>query len=390
MDAKSTKPAPASERAISIDAIRGLAILGILPVNIQYFGMGVDHTAIDPSAMDNWMRTLVHIFFESKFIGLFSLLFGAGIIMMDRSCQRKGVTGTGVFLRRNSILLAMGFVHAYLLWYGDILFTYAVIGFGVFWLRRLGWRWLMLIGGAIFVFGWIVTSWLVILEGDSSSPYSYAEEIALGQGGFVDRIGAYAILAAYYQTLIMLLFSSWFNTGLMLMGMALAKLGFFTGQLPTRLYLGIIAFGATIALPMIALSTSTIPEGASMSIYYSYANLLLAPILGVGYASVLILLCTRLKWTALVAPFAAAGRMALTNYLMQSVLCAFIFYGGLGGLGLIGEYNDAGVHLIGAGIIGAQLIIGPLWLMAFRFGPMEWLWRSMTYLKLQPMRRTTA
>ncbi len=383
------KPVQPAQRALSIDAIRGFAILGILPVNIQYFGMGLDKIATNPTDTDHWVRAIVHVLFESKFISIFSLLFGAGIVLMDRSAQRRGTSGTGVYLRRTAILLTIGLIHAYLFWYGDILVTYAIIGFAAYWFRRLEWKWLLLIGGALFFFGWLFTSWIFAQGGDSSGLISRADELAAARGGFFERVMAHIWFVIILQTVFLVLFAAWFNAGLMLIGMALVKAGFFTGELATRLYLGLIVFGAVIAIPAITIATSTIPEGAQMSMAYSYVNLVLAPVLGLGYASVIILICTRHKHARLLTPLAATGRMALTNYLFQSVACVFLFYGGLGGLGLIGRYNDTGVFLIGAGIIVAQLVLSTLWLRAFRFGPAEWLWRSLTYGRVQPMLRSS-
>lgn len=390
MDAAHPLAAPTSvaQRALSIDALRGVAILGILAVNIQYFGLGLEMIAPDPTAADRAAESIVRIVFESKFITIFSLLFGAGIVLMDASALRRDENWTGRFLRRNGILLAIGFVHAYLLWYGDILFTYAVVGFAVFWLRRLDARWLALIGGGMYLVGLLLTGWLWALSGDSGMDMN--EEFAAARGSFLERMAYHAFVAAFIQTALLVLFASWFNTGLVLLGMALAKWGVFRGKRPTREYVYALLAAALLALPAITLAALALDGRTLGYVIWGYTNLFFAPILAAGYASAVILLCTRTKLSWIAHPFAAVGRMALSNYILQSVVCVFLFYGGLGGLGWIGEFNNAAILGICFAIFAAQLVISPLWLMVFRFGPLEWLWRSLTYWRPQPMLRDRA
>ncbi|GAB4551425.1 MAG: DUF418 domain-containing protein [Phycisphaerales bacterium] len=375
-------PVAPDRRAVSIDALRGLGILGILLVNIQYFGMGLMHKAPNPSDLDHLVRALVAILCESKFVTIFSLLFGAGIVLMDQSAQRKGERWTGRFLMRTGILLVMGFLHAYLLWYGDILFTYALIGFVVFWFRRLHPALLIGIGCAWYALGLLATGWIFALDSEGY-PVPTAVEFAAARAGDLPRIMVYALIALYYQTGIFLLFSAWFNTGLMLVGMGLCKLGFLQGSWRTKRYLIFIALGLLVALPLIALAYQTRPGGAGMSLAWAYTNLALAPFVSLAYCSILILACTRKTPNLAANALASVGRTALTNYLLQSVLCVIIFYH----LGQIGRHNDATVQTIALAILALQLVASPLWLKAFRFGPMEWLWRSLTYREFEPMRR---
>ena len=372
-------PVPAAQRAVSIDAVRGLAILGILFVNIQYFAMGVDLNPPNPNDTDRLLRALVAIFAESKFISIFSMLFGAGIVLMDQSARRRGEKWTVRYITRTAVLFALGFLHAYLLWYGDILFTYAIIGFVVFWLRGLSPKLLVAIGSAVFVLGLAVTGWLALFDGGEVFPPGV--EFDAARAGFVSRVALYALVALLYQTLIFVIMSAWFVTGLMLVGMGLCKLGFFQGAAPTRWYTATIAAACIIALPAIALAFQSRPDGFGTSIAWAYVNMGLAPVVALAYCSALILICTRRKPGFVPNALAAVGRTALTNYLAQSVICVIIFYQ----LGQIGRLNDAAVHAITLAIFAAQLIASTLWLKAFRTGPIEWAWRSITYGKFQPL-----
>lgn len=374
-------PVPGSQRSLAIDACRGLGILGILVVNIQFFAMGIGHVPHDPQPADWFVRDLVGVLFESKFVSIFSLLFGAGIVLMDRGALKRAESWWHRYYTRTGILLVVGFLHAYLLWYGDILFTYALIGFVIFWLRRLPPVLLLALGAAIYVVGLGVTGWMVAIEGETY-PVPHTVEFFLARLSPATRIGTYALAAIYYQTLIFLFFSCWFNTGLMLVGMALCRWGFFEGKWRTRSY-ALTALGAfAVALPLILLARTTLERGQITNLAWMYANTFFAPVLALGYCSILILACTRLKPNPITHALGAAGRMALTNYLLQSVVCVVVFYR----LGLIGRVADAQTFAICWVILLAQLVLSPLWLRSFRFGPMEWLWRSLTYGRVQPLR----
>ncbi len=382
-------PVTKRERNNAIDVLRGFAILGILPVNILYFGIGVDQAGVIGSAADDLAKGVVHVLFESKFITLFSLLFGAGIVMMDQAAIARGrPQWTGRFYRRTIAMLLLGFAHAYLLWYGDILFTYALIACAAFWIRGLDAKWLALIGGSIFVIGLGAFGWIFAF--DSGEWGDRARELAAARGSFGERIAEYALIALYYQTIIFAIFSAWFNTGLILIGMALAKSGFFRNQWRYRSYARLLTLGFLIALPVLFLAHTTLTQRGSITIAWAYANLGLAPFLSLTYAVLVMEAARQFPRFPVIKGLAGVGRTALSNYLLQSVVCVWIFYGGLGGLGLIGRFEEAHLLAIVAAIWVGQTILTAIWLRVFRFGPAEWAWRSITYLKPQPLFRAPA
>ncbi|MBN1428529.1 MAG: DUF418 domain-containing protein [Anaerolineae bacterium] len=399
-------PTQSSERILSLDALRGFAILGILIMNIQSFSM-IDAAYLNPTAygdligINKWVWILSHIFAEQKFMTIFSLLFGAGIILFTTRLEAKGNKPISLHYRRNLWLLVIGLLHAYLLWYGDILVTYAICALIVVLFRKKSSTFLVIVGVMVLS----VSSILYLLFGSSLSympaesyesmkmswlpgPEAVSHEIAAYRGGWLEQMTVRTPTTLMLQTFVFLVLNLWRAGGLMLMGMALFKWGVFTLERSGRFYAILMAAGLAVGLPIVSYGViRNFAAGWSMDyswFFGSQFNYWGSLPVSLGYIGLVMLVAKTPGLTPITRVFGSVGRMALTNYLLQTIICTTIFYGH--GFGLFGQIERSGQIVIVAGIWIFQLIISPLWLRYFRFGPAEWLWRSLTYWKRQPFR----
>ena len=268
MHAESTHPAPAptrpTERIVAIDLLRGFALLGILIMNIQGFSMPLaayfNPTAYgDLSGANRWVWILSHIFADQKFMTIFSLLFGAGIILMSAKLDERGQRAWGVHYRRAFWLLIIGLAHAYLLSAGDILVAYALCGFWVYWLRKLRPGWQMALGilvvsiptilmmGTGLTIQFIPPETVQELQADWQPDAETIEaEAASYRGGWLDQMDARVPASIEFQTIVLLLWTNWRAGGLMLMGMALYRWGVLSGRRTRNFYIGMAALGLAI------------------------------------------------------------------------------------------------------------------------------------------------
>lgn len=387
-------PTGRSERIETLDVLRGLAILGILLVNIQIFAMP-EAAYLNPTAYGDltganrivWILT--HVLAEQKFISLFSMLFGIGVLLMSRRRDAVGLPAAGPHYRRMGGLLAIGLVHAYAVWYGDILVTYALVGMVVFALRHLAPRWLLAIGIAAYALPGVLLLSMGLMvelgqlsEADIPGPALMApeQEVAVYRGGWWAQMEHRAPSSFYMQTDLLLTYTGWATGGLMLVGMALFKLGVLRGTAPRATYVALIVVALVVALPVIGLGVSyrLAHPGGTLSFFLGYQfNYWAAPLVTLAWVSVAILLMRAGALRTLMRALAAVGRMALTNYLAQSVICTLIFYGhGLGMFGRLERIEQLGVVIA---LWVAQLVWSPLWLRWFEQGPVERLWRVLTY-----------
>jgi uncharacterized protein len=400
-------PTAPSERIIPLDALRGFAVLGILIMNIQSYSM-IEAAYINPTAygdltgINRWVSVLSHLFADGKFMAIFSILFGAGVVLMTRKVEAKGQSSAGLHYRRTFWLIVIGMIHAYLLWYGDILTAYGVCALLIFLFRKISPKWLLVIGlisasvsSLIYLsFGFSLPYWPAeahqnVLQAWRPSAQTVAQEISSYQGSWLEQMTHRAPAALMFQTFLFVIWVGWRAGGLMLVGMALFKWGLLTAQRSKRFYSTLAGIGFGLGLPLVIYGMVCNYQ-ANWSFDYSmfignqfnyWGSILIA----VGYISTVMLLCQSTRLQKLVSRFAAVGRMALTNYLMQTMICTTIFYGH--GLGLFGQIERSGQILIVFGVWVFQLWVSPIWLRYFRFGPAEWIWRFLTYLRLQPMRR---
>jgi len=401
-----TAPTRPGERIVAIDILRGFALLGILIMNIQEFAMPVaaysNPTAYgDLTGANRWVWTLSHIFADQKFMTIFSLLFGAGIVLMSEKLDARGQRAWGLHYRRTFWLLLIGLAHAYLLWSGDILVAYALCGFWVYWLRRLRPGWQMALGilvVSIFALILLATGlnmqfappetqqewradWLPAAE-------TIAEEVASYRGGWLEQMSARVPTTVEFQTFGFLFWALWRAGGLMLMGMALYRWGVLTGSCSRRFYAGMAVLGFAIGLPVVSwgvvqnftnnwsMEYSQFGPGAQANYWGSF-------FVSAAYIGLLMLFARSGALPWLQNALAAVGRTALSNYLLQTILATAIFYGH--GLGLYGSVERLEQIGIVAAIWAFQLVVSPLWLRHYRFGPFEWLWRSLSYWRFQPM-----
>ena len=411
MSSDQAQPAPVptrpGERIVAIDILRGFALLGILIMNIQLFAMPAA-AYFNPSAYgdltgaNRWVWTFSHIFADQKFMTIFSLLFGAGIILMSAKLDARGQRAWTLHYRRTFWLLLIGLAHAYLLWSGDVLVAYALCGFWVYWLRRLRPGWQMVLGilvvsipallllGAGLAMQFAPPETLQEMRADwQPASETIADEVASYRGGWLRQMDTRVASTAEFQTDGLLFWGLWRAGGLMLMGMALYRWGILTGSRSRRFYFGMAFLGLAIGLPVVSwgatqnfandwmMEFSKIGPGTQ----YNYWGSLFV---SAGYIGLLMLFARSRALPWLQNALAAVGRTALTNYLLQTILATTIFYGH--GLGLFGSIERVGQIGIVAAIWVVQLVVSPLWLRYYRFGPFEWLWRSLSYWRLQPLR----
>jgi len=419
----SVKPIASGERIQAIDVLRGFALLGILPVNMIAFAH-VQSAYENPAVAGgftgvNYLSWLItHLIFENKMVTLFSMLFGVGLfIQVDRAEKKRGRVGSarGLYFRRVGWLLLFGLIHAYLYWYGDVLTYYALIGMLVYWLRRLSPRWLFTIGAILLLIGTLALVGSSVLI-DMAVDYVKAhpervedvKDIEQMQAGFrpspeliereskqvrdagflgLARLRFWSTLSFQVQGFVA--FVLWRFSGLMLFGIALYKMGLFSLQWSNRVYWRWVFIGFGVGIPLTILSVLEHQSLANiaqmlrmMGTYDYYASLFMAA----GYIGI-ILLAMKNQWLpALTKRMAAVGQMAFTNYLTHTLICTAIFHGW--GLAQFGLWPRYGLWFLAVTIWLMQLIVSPIWLKHFYFGPCEWVWRSLTYWKRQPMRRS--
>ena len=401
-------PGPALERIESIDVLRGFALLGILVVNIQSFAMIeaaylIPTTYGDFSGANFWVWAFTHVLADQKMMTIFSMLFGAGIVLMTGNRERAGRPPAAAHYRRMAALLLFGLIHAYGLWYGDILFTYAVCGMLAYPLRRLRPAWLLPIGvallavgsGVSLLSGWSVRFWPpeMVAEFNASSmppPQAVADELATYRGGWLRQMDHRLPSALTFQAFILPVWGVWRVLGLMLVGMALFKAGVFSAARPVRFYVSLACAGFLVGIPVVVYGAYRNFAEDWRPLYAYFVgmefNYWASVAVALGWVALVMLLCKAgPRAAAATGPLAAVGRMALTNYLLQTVICTTIFYGH--GLGLFGRVQRVGQLAIVVAVWALQLILSPVYLRYFRMGPAEWLWRWMTYLRAPPLRR---
>jgi uncharacterized protein len=400
-------PVAANERIETLDVLRGFALLGILAMNIRAMAAPFStymypYALFDFTGASRSAYLFTSVVFDLKMMGLFSMLFGAGVLLYAAKPTESGKPPRGLWFRRMFWLLVIGLVHAYLIWDGDILVPYALCGLLLlWWARRFGPGVLCAAAVAFLAVG----AALGVGHGIAFRSMSDAErageleifmptteqanqQLARMLGGYVDVVASRASFVFMGQTMYFLLFFFWRCGGMMLLGMALYKWGFLDGRRATRDYLIVaatclpiglaLAWYGTVALERIRFA---MPERTVADVW-NYVGAVLA---SVGYAAGLILVVKSGSLRGLRRALAAVGQMAFSNYLFHSVTTSILFLGW--GFGLAGRFDYAGQLAIVAAIWAVQLIASPLWLRRYRFGPAEWLWRSLTYWRRQPMRR---
>jgi uncharacterized protein len=401
-------PTGQENRILSVDALRGFALLGILTVNIQSFAMASgDHWA--PTApgdvkiinLSIWIVT--HVLADAKFMAIFSMLFGAGILLMTQRLEARGVSSGVIHYRRMGILVLFGLAHAYLLWSGDILVAYGICGSLAYLFRKLSAAKLLTTAFFLLACGTIVfwaythppayvfSEAVAILRealGVSRSIGSTAETLAY-RGPWLAQMSVRIQSSLETEFFTFAVVALWRVTGLMLAGMALMKSGFLTASHSDSVYRAAVGIGCCAGIPLTLFGTYRhYIDGwaASQGIFLDYVvNYWASLLVSVGWIGALMLLTQLTVFARCIRALAALGRTALSNYLLQTVVCIAIFFGN--GFGKFGRMDRLDQALVVIAIWIAELILSALWLRRFRFGPMEWIWRSLTYMKREPFLR---
>ncbi|GGA74962.1 DUF418 domain-containing protein [Ornithinibacillus halotolerans] len=405
---KSTKaslsPIDLGERLHHIDSLRGFAILGILLVNMlsfQYGSIGIEGIRSELSGLDAMLYDLIEWLFQGSFYPVFSMLFGFGAVIMWERAAQKGRPFKRVFLRRMIILLVMGYTHLHFIWDGDILFTYAMAGLVLtFFIKRKAIT--VLVWALVLAFLLNAPGLIPSTEEDEIdlSTYSELERTILSEGTYAE-ITSHRLTANPFEKIdlgfemgsmehqLFADFLNFFNTltitmqafMLFLIGAFIAKKKWLHRLSENRgLLVKVTLIFITVGL---ALKGSMILTDNVMLDYFGY--LLGGPLAAIGYITGLSLFFAKFHSSNLVQGFNSLGRMALTNYLTHSVIMTTIFYGY--GFGLLGELGILIGSLMAIALIVLQMFFSKWWLSRYQFGPMEWLWRSGTYLKVQPFRK---
>ncbi len=404
-----------TERYQSIDAVRGFAVLGILLMNIV--GMGLPTFAyVSPAywgghtGADLWAWAINYVLSDGKFRGLFTMLFGASMLLITDRAEGRNPGPAATHYRRVWWLFVIGMLHAYFLFFGDILVTYALAGALVFPLRKLGPKTLIGIGVAVllallgkdlFEVIYIKAVQTAVAAGTATpgqtdiwtsaqlllnAPRSMGEEeIRLMRGGFLEALQSRAQASWIIQTQFMPTEEIPEAVGQMLIGAGLFRLGFFTLGWSSRAYARMVAVGYLVGVPVTAwLAWKTVQvdfEPVARRLF----EVLTAPprpFIALAHASLLMLIIRSGALKGLVSRLEAAGRMAFSNYLSTSIITSFVFCGY--GLGLYGQLHRAELYWVVLAVWAFILLWSKPWLARFHYGPFEWLWRSLVMGKPQP------
>ncbi|HEY7638250.1 MAG TPA: DUF418 domain-containing protein [Steroidobacteraceae bacterium] len=423
-------PTERQERIGMLDTTRGIAVLGILIMNIT--GFGLPRAYDDPT---NWggseglnltVWRIAALLFEGTMRGMFTLLFGAGaLLFLQRHAARNpGLLPADLFFRRTMWLIVFGLINAYVLvWSGDILYYYGVVGLLLFVFRNVAPRKLIAAAAVIMALQTAVTinEWYhyhetsvaaaeaqaarstgkVLTEAQTEAIESFAKtneqfkpsreeldgSIERMRKSYASALGEVAPESWHFETVFFFQHGLLECLGMMLLGMALLKLGVLSGAASPRVYATLLFVGYAIGLAVNLFETTNLvrDDFSPEALITSYLTYDLGRIpMTLGHVGLIGLIYRAPALSGAMRALAATGQMALTNYLSQSLICLFLFTGA--GFALFGQLQRYELYYVVVAIWIVQLIWSSLWLRRFRFGPAEWVWRSLTYWKKQPMR----
>lgn len=385
------------QRLMSLDVIRGLSILGILVVNALDFAQPLavySNPTLSPvplTSNDGLAYFFIETFAREKFVTLFSLLFGASLFLVGEKDPKAP-------LRRLIWLAVFGLIHGALIWHGDILLLYAATG--LVFMQWRGWPARRLLITGMVVYGVSVTgmtllefvSAIVTQQLDPPDTRGIAELVTLVRSGFPGGIeGNFQQWSGLIVAEIIVYLPV--TLGLMMIGLGLFKSGFLKGEAPVWVYAVSVMVGAVSLVATAWVQLRFVMAGYSAIDFAAVYHLVtsVTPVfISLSYASLLILLVKVGPLRVALYPLQCAGKMAFTNYLIQSLVMTSLFFGGRAPAGLsqawglpwYGQMNMAALIPIVVTIWIVQLVVSTAWMSAFRYGPFEWLWRSLTQQRL--------
>lgn len=394
-------PVAAKKRHIFLDALRGFALLGVCLANYPEFSLYTfqpdDVAAAMPSAgVDRVVRFVMYVLVDGKFYTLFSLLFGVGFSIIIANAASRGADGMRIFYRRMLILALIGCTHLMLVWSGDILLLYALMGMILPLFRRWTDRRILTVAGVLLLVpvaidlvcercGVFAAAWPYGMWWDTAARYGITPEnfgTWLRDAGSYTDVWHFLVQGAWERLYEFVDGNRYFKVlGLFMIGFVAGRHKIYADLRRFRpLLVRTAAWGLAAGLPLsvvYALSgTDGHPwGGAAHTALYTVS---VYP-LGLAYAALTGLLCMRFGRLAVWRWFAAPGRMALTCYVGQSLIGMLLFYGT--GLGLGASLGLGATELVALGVFGFEIVFSRAWLSVFRFGPLEWVWRMLTYGK---------
>jgi uncharacterized protein len=427
----SLSPVAAAERLSSVDVVRGVAVLGILLMNIVGFGF-VFATYADPTVaggatgMNFWVYAVNAVLVDGKMRGIFSLVFGAGVIILTARAVERGAAAEAadIHYRRMFWLMLFGTLHAYLLWWGEILYPYALMGLLLYPMRKLSVRGLTIAGSVLSVLltlGMTAEAFRAVEMRDAAAAADAAQQRgetlgeeqtdaqrewkerlelmkpdaaeiarvnAAFQGSYIDVVKEQSKAVVQWHFTPYYFPLNWDMLLMMFFGMAMMKSGILAAGRSFGFYTKMAFAGYAIGLP---LSIWNVQQNAAANFDHltmGFNNIVYEPAriaVCFGHVAVVMMIVKAGALRGITSRLAAVGQMALSNYILQSVICSAIFYGY--GFGLFGTLQRYQVYFVVLGCWLVHLTWSPIWLRYYRFGPLEWGWRSLTYWQRQPMRR---
>jgi uncharacterized protein len=389
-------PIPLSERIVFLDVLRGAALFGILAANMRAFNSPLpayfDHTLMWTAPIDRITQTLIDFFISGKFITLFSFLFGIGFaVQMERSAN-KGVDPKTFYVRRLGVLLLFGLIHGFLIWSGDILAPYAVAGFVLFLLRKKTQRTVLIWAACTYFWPNVLAGLMLLAEfmgvgipmPPRTTPAEIARIVQVYSSGMYPEIlrehvhemafNVFGLIFFYPRVLALFLLGMWTYRAGIIQDLA-NRTGLLHQCRRWGLLVGVIGNGTMVAIAEILQPDPMAPSMTGL--LWGLAGAIGIPAMSLFYASSLALAFQQDVWRKRLMPFGAVGRTALTNYLAQSVICTALYQSW--GLGLFGQVSPLTGLLPTVVIFAGQIGISIWWVRRYRFGPVEWLWRRLTY-----------
>jgi uncharacterized protein len=418
-DGASLQPVAAGERIQLIDVLRGFALFGVLLANMVYLSgtdvaVTLQRAASLPTArLDGYVRAVIYFFVDDKANTIFSFLFGLGFAVQIMRAEERGRRVAPVYLRRLFVLFVIGCAHMFLLWYGDILHLYALVGFTLLLWRKcrdktlLGWGagLAVLPMAMLFSLPWVLARFFGVTDTRDAAQIAAdrAETIqtldarlaAFTHGTYFDVVREHFRynLDEYLLSPLIIAFGL-YVMGRFLIGLYVGRrrilhdahehLPLFRRLLKWSLPVAVVG-NVLYALTSYLEDHERLDESANWVVLSTFFIAVGIPAMSTFYVSSIVLLFQRDVWRRRLMWLAPVGRMALTNYLTQTLCHLFIFYG-FAGLGLMGRVGTTLCVPISLAIFALQILYSRWWLARFRFGPCEWLWRTLTYGKRQPMR----